>query len=546
MPSSLRSTSAVTVLIVAIALVAGVGLRVAGVAGKAKAGLGPDESISYMVATCHVGDYTRVVAAGEGPVGLWVPAAEWKRFLRPSGEPCPLAISADLARFDVHPPLYFWLLHGWVLIFGASVVSGLLLNILLAVFAGAALFALTTQATGQSLTGALTTLVWAVSPAVVPFSLEARQYTLLAVVTVLFAWQAVRVADKPQPARARDYAGLAAASAAGALTHYHFAFVAVGVAVLLALYIGRQGLRPLFAALTSIVAGYVVMALLHPGFTTTMRRRGGVENPTGEDLGSRLSRAVDIFGDQPGLAPLDLFLTAFFVGGAAWLIAYVRRAQRSEASVEATREIRAGAAAAFIFLWVVGAVTLVFLSFRSPPWAIGPKYLQSAWPFAAVVGVLLLRRIPKFGTSAAVALGVLLLVSTAGRMSQGLARPETLPPQADPLRSLPALSHARQVVVASVHRSELPRTTWVLRDSTHVYASREEDLARSTGWLDEVNTGALLVGFKGRRPGRQRLVAPTRRRLLALVQAELDLVPVEVALGKRTAVYELRRAGRPP
>lgn len=141
-----------------------------------------------------------------------------------------------------------------------------------------------------------------------------------------------------------------------------------------------------------------------------------------------------------------------------------------------------GAAAAFIFLWVAGAVTLAFLTFRSPPWAIGPKYLASAWPFAAVVGVLVLRRIPKIGTSAAIALGVLLLVSTAARMSQGLARPESLPPYGDPLR--PALSHAHQVVVASVHRSELPRTVWALGDGAQVYAASEESLERSHRWLD--------------------------------------------------------------
>lgn len=527
-------------MILAIALVAGLGLRVAGVAGKAKGGLDQDESVSYLVATCHLGDYARLVAAGEDPLGLWVPATEWKRFLRPSGKLCPDAISVDLARFDVHPPLYFWLLHGWVLIFGVSVVSGLLLNILLAVFAGAALFALTRRATGQALPGALATFVWAVSPAVVPFSLEARQYTLFTLVTVLFAWQALRVAEKPQAARARDYGLLAAATTAGALTHYHFAFVAMGVAVLLALYIGRERPRPLFVALTSIVAGYVAMAVLHPGFTGSMSRLSRWKTRASDDLSRRIFRAVDIFDDHRGLTTLDFFLAALFVGGAAWLIVCARRARRSEASTEATREMRAGAAAAFVFLWISGAVTLVFLSFRSPPWATGPKYLASAWPFAAVVGVLVLRRVPKFGTLAAVALGFILLVSTVTRMSQGFARPESLPGQGDLLRSVPALSHARQVVIASVHSSELPRTTWALQDRTQVYTAPEQHLERCNGWRDELNPGALLVGFKGRARSDRRLVSPTLRRLLASVQTG-DLVPVELARGKKRIVYELRR-----
>ena len=139
-------------LLLACALVGSTGLRVAGAADKQ--GFTHDESISVLAAACHQGDYTRLTSAGEPPFGRWVPASDWKALMRPDRALCLGEIGRDLAREDIHPPLYFWLLHAWTLAFGVGLWTGVSLNIVLAALTGLALFGLARRILGDPLQAA--------------------------------------------------------------------------------------------------------------------------------------------------------------------------------------------------------------------------------------------------------------------------------------------------------------------------------------------------------------------------------------------------------
>ena len=106
-------------------------LRIAGTAGKKT--IDPDEGISYMAATGHLGEYFGV--DDQSPYGTWVEASDWKRFIQIEEKFCFKQISSDLARHDIHPPLYFWLLHLWSLIFGVHLWTGPSLNIMISIIA---------------------------------------------------------------------------------------------------------------------------------------------------------------------------------------------------------------------------------------------------------------------------------------------------------------------------------------------------------------------------------------------------------------------------
>ncbi len=111
-----------------------------------------------------------------------------------------VAIAPEL---DIHPPIYFWLLHGWNQLFG--LVAGVapaqlaLVSRLLSVFAGVAgaalLFPLGRRA-GGNLAGLLALVVGACSPFWLAESQEARMYTVgfalltAAAVAFLSAWRA--------------------------------------------------------------------------------------------------------------------------------------------------------------------------------------------------------------------------------------------------------------------------------------------------------------------------------------------------------------------
>ncbi|MDQ4072410.1 MAG: glycosyltransferase family 39 protein, partial [Actinomycetota bacterium] len=223
--------------LLACLLVAAGGLRLAG--GADKSGLTHDESISYLAAACHQGHYARITLSGEPPFGRWVAASDWKRLLRPDRALCLGDIGRDLAREDIHPPLYFWLLHVWALVFGVGLWTGLSLNIALATLTSLALFGLGRRLLADPLRAAGVAGVWSLSPAAIRVFGEARQYELLALLAVVFVWQCLRFADPATRPRYRDAAGLAAVTAAGALAHFLFSLVAVAGAALLAVRLWR-------------------------------------------------------------------------------------------------------------------------------------------------------------------------------------------------------------------------------------------------------------------------------------------------------------------
>ncbi len=178
-----RRRARLALALLACVLVAAGGLRVA--AGADKSGLSHDESISYLAAACHQGDYARITVLGEPPFGRWVAASDWKALLRPDRALCLGDIGRDLAREDIHPPLYFWLLHVWALVFGVGLWTGLSLNIVLATLTGLALYGLARRLLGNPLQAASVAGVWSLSPAAIRVFGEARQYELLALLAVL-------------------------------------------------------------------------------------------------------------------------------------------------------------------------------------------------------------------------------------------------------------------------------------------------------------------------------------------------------------------------
>ena len=106
--SDRRELRIATALLLAALLAAGL-LRGGMVSGKGW--VANDEGISYLAATGHQAEYALVTSERRPPYGTRTPAANWKRLVNPGEKGALGRIGPDLARYDIHPPLYFWLLH---------------------------------------------------------------------------------------------------------------------------------------------------------------------------------------------------------------------------------------------------------------------------------------------------------------------------------------------------------------------------------------------------------------------------------------------------
>jgi hypothetical protein len=115
-PSPTRRPLLVVALL-ALAVAGAMGLRLVAIADKET--FYYDEATTYMAATCHQWEYWQRIDAKQPPFGVPATASDWQRYMlvedtEVGGRICPRMISQGLGRYDVHPPLYFWLLNGWV------------------------------------------------------------------------------------------------------------------------------------------------------------------------------------------------------------------------------------------------------------------------------------------------------------------------------------------------------------------------------------------------------------------------------------------------
>jgi uncharacterized membrane protein len=509
-------------VVLALALAVTVALRAGHLASKRV--LEHDEAISYLSATGHQVEWAEATHGPKALAGRWVPARDWKRLIRPEGPVSFGTIRHDLAVSDIHPPLYFWLLALWMRLFPPAVWTGAALNLPMALAALAALFFLARRVMGDELLGAAVAFTWAVSPSVIEVSGLARQYDLLALVSVLAVWQALRFADPEVSLRWRDGALMAFTGAAGALTHYHFAVVLAGAGLVVSARIlvraraeaapvakspraasdpsVRQTTARLGWFVLACAAGAVLFGVLHPEFLASFARQGSQAAVTSAGaMRARLYWVVRAFlgffglenawvaavsKDPRWLGRLVVFARAMpVVAGLAVLAAAVAALWPS--ARKQSRKILAAIGAdalgvAFVLVFNAGALVFLYLTFRSPEHAMRARYLAMVWPFMAFVSVLMTRR---WDAWPALALAALLILPVSGGDAFG--------PRTSPSDGRAAIAGARRVVLDNLARGILPVFLVLVPDDADVYAASQDGLVKSDDWTADLAAGDVLI-----------------------------------------------------
>jgi hypothetical protein len=455
--------------VLAIAIAAALALRLQAIGWKYT--LTHDEGISYLAATCHQR------AFHEADLRLRaVPALEWKRFLQPEDRFCYRTIGADLAIYDIHPPLYFWMLHSWSLLFGVQLWTGPTLNSLLAVLTILSLFGFARYVLKDDPQAVLVAYTYALSPATASVSVEARQYDLLALLAVLVVWQTWRLVRDESRDRPGQLAVLAALALAGSLTHYHFALVVVGCGLLMLVKLRGDG-RRLLRGLAALGVGYVLGLLIHPPFGPLGQARRQAQPFDPAEVGERVRAVISTF--EP---------TLYVWGALAALIvaSMVARRVRRLPALEYDRKTAAGWTLALLaFVWIAGAAIALYLAFLSPVHAMGPKYLSMAWPFFAFAPVALLRTFRWVGTPLAFYLYAMPLVFWfLLPFGFGSAGGERSALEGD----------AQLVVIDNAEAGILPGIVWQLEDETPVIAAMQDELlAGAEVWLPQLDERNLYI-----------------------------------------------------
>ena len=442
-----------------------------------------DDTISYLAATGHQGAYHDVVERGADPVAEWVPARRWQAFTRVDAVLPLLTIARDLGHHDIHPPVYFWLLHVWSLLTGVHLWSGPLLNVLLHLATGVVLWRLALRLTGSRWAAWAATGVWATLPGVAETAVSTRQYSLAALLSIALGAVYVRTRGQPAPDQPhpnqpapdhphpdqsgldrRGLLALAALTAVGMLTLYTFGLVVAGLGLVTVLDLRDAARRrAALAQVAAFAAGGAVFLAGQPWLPEVLRRQQEqLETPL---PGVHAFRVEKLLHDLPGFAVSGLLPAA----GAALLLA------TAVLAVLAWRIRPAARPLVWVAVWVPAVMAALYVAVRTPGAASEARYFSIALPYVALLPVLAwpyLRSRP-----VAAALAGLCTVAAISNVALAVQQADAPPPQ--------VISGQRPVVLDNLARGVLLRILWDAPPDTPVYAADQSTLLRTTErWLE--------------------------------------------------------------
>lgn len=292
----------------------------------------------------------------------------------------PVTAIATSPELDIHPPVYFYLLHLWTGIWGSSEFAVRSLSAFMGLLSAPLLWALARRLGGRTAAG-VALGVGALSPFFLSEAQEARMYTTTFTWLLVAAYALLRAVDdesREEQRRALRWWGIYSLfGALSVLTHYSAVFVLVPwqlwIVARAAAAARTHGPRLLFRA---ILAGMGMLVLFLPQVPIALRQIPGYRNPNlvvpswGEYLVACmreyvLGPALDLTQGLPWLWGIAVGGTVGLALGAAW-------------------SIRGGKArqlwgSALLVIWLIGGLAFYYLVLMDRS-TFHPRYISFVAP----------------------------------------------------------------------------------------------------------------------------------------------------------------------
>lgn len=447
-----------------------------------------DEGISYIAATGHQSEYDT-----NRPKGRWIEAGEWKKLWTPDEKFCFRTIGRDIAELDIHPPLYFWFLHVWLLAFGTSTIAGPLLNLMLfsVVFC---MVVITGMKFLDSFRLAIcSAIVWGVSPSVLEYVKEARQYTLLALFTIIMLYLVLTLIQSKKP-KWYLYPLIAFVSACGMLTHYYFSLVimAAFIALWFAGKAADQWKKILYLTLAEIGASILFISL-HPLFLASFQRQQQqAQTFFIVDIFNRAKTTITAFtsfsfpGDFTKAGFILLIIIAVFLIIKLFRKKYPLEYCRKKLSLEQKPIL-------IFFIFIIIGISALYIGFISPEHAMKSKYLSIAHIFIAYVIFILV------GFFQLKVQNIMIGCLIVWQLTMGFffIRSENIRYIKSDI-SFALEASPDKILLDNEERGIVPTVLWYFNDTTIVFAANQEYLIKnSNNWIDSLNSKTLYISDLG-------------------------------------------------
>ena len=219
-----------------------------------------DDGISYLTAMGNESAYSNQL-----PHNKWVDAKEIKAFWTQTDFFKFEQIRYDLSHGDLHPPLYFWILHIWSNFQSVNAHTGPQLNIVFYSMTAILIFLICLSLKCRPYIATSMSILWLLNGSIVSVALETRQYGLLSLVSSLYLLSLLLFLQKRTN---KSLAFVSLSAMLGMLTHYHFALLIVVSIVYISMYffIMKKEKIVLFKFIIAFIIAGIFFILFHPDF----------------------------------------------------------------------------------------------------------------------------------------------------------------------------------------------------------------------------------------------------------------------------------------
>lgn len=345
---------------------------------------GGDETISYLCAAGNQESYQQVINKTSA-YGTIMPNTFWQSYFLT--QPNAIKnIAPDLVKTDLHPPLFFWLLHYCSLITNMPFKSGLLLNMLLHIAGLLILKSITKQLKLNPIASNFVLMMWVFSPAIISVGFWARQYELLAFINLITLYCYLKTYNN------KTYlVGFAASITLGLLTHYLFLYFSIGYLVHSAFTNQKNSVT--LKLLLAFVIAFVAFYIIHPDFVQQFelqQQRAQTFNirelpaRLGKTLLAFLQIIVPVLALKPILTKLPFVITIGIAGLILLAVGVLFIKQTAKINITHARNTFTKLFTqpiAFLLMWSLGLAVVPYLFFLTPFHAMAPQYLTLVYPF---------------------------------------------------------------------------------------------------------------------------------------------------------------------
>ena len=176
---------------------------------------------------------------------------------------------------DIQPPLYYYLLHGWIALFGDGQIALRSLSALFGILTIPLMYAVAVKLFRSKLAGLLSALLFAISPLHIWYGQEVRMYTLLTFLCLLPSYLLLlAISAKREWEIPILWAAYTAANVAALYTHYFAFFVLAFQAVYVLAVLVSQRFRTLHLILGSLASAIATVLLYLPWLPYLFTRYG--------------------------------------------------------------------------------------------------------------------------------------------------------------------------------------------------------------------------------------------------------------------------------